>query len=75
MIKIYEAVYLERENIKVLGLVGSIGKSSCFSTFMVHLDLVGINVVLPSYCDPLWLTYGPLSYLVLTFLLCVPLVC
>ena len=69
MIKIYETMYLEREKIKVLGLVGPIGKRGCLSTFMVHLDLVGIRVVLPCYCDPLCLTYGPLSYLVLTLLL------
>ena len=44
--KIYETMYLEREKIKVLGLVGSISKRSCLSTFMVHLDLVGMWVVL-----------------------------
>ena len=59
-------MYLEREKIKVLGLVGPIGK--CLSTLMVHLDLVGLWVVL--LWLP-WLTHGPLSYLVLALLLCV----
>ena len=66
--KIYETMYLERENNKVLGLIGPIGKRSCLSTFMVHLDLVGMWVVL---LWPPWLTHGPLSYLVLALLLCV----
>ena len=57
MIKIYETMYLEREKIKVLGLVGPIDKRGYLST----------------YCNPLWLTYSPLSYLVLALLLCVPL--
>ena len=75
MIKIYmEHVTIEREKIKALGLVGPTGKRGCFSTFMVHLDLVGMRVVLRSYCEPLRLAYGPLSYLVLALLLCVPLV-
>ena len=39
---------LERENIKVLGLVGPMGKRGYLSTFMVHLGLVGMRVVLPS---------------------------
>ena len=43
--KIYETMYIEREKrLKVLGLVGPIGK--CLSTLMVHLDLVGLWVVL-----------------------------
>ena len=41
-------IYLERENIKVLGLVGPMGKRGYLSTFMVHLGLVGMRVVLPS---------------------------
>ena len=45
-------IYLERENIKLLGLVGPIGKTGCLSTFMVNLGLVGMRVVLPSYYDP-----------------------
>ena len=55
MIKIYGThmtIYLEREKIKVLGLVGPMGKRGCLSTFMVHLGLVGMRVVLPSYDDP-----------------------
>ena len=58
-------MYLEREN----------NYWSCWfykgvvcPPYMVHLDLVGLWVVL------LWpplLTHGPLSYLVLAFLLCV----
>ena len=50
------------------------GKGGWFSTFMVQLGLMGMRVALSSYCDPIWLTYGPLSYLVLALLLCVPLV-
>ena len=38
--KIYETMYLEREKIKALDLVGPIGK--CVSTLMVHLDLIGL---------------------------------
>ena len=56
----------EREKIKAVGLVGPIGK--CLSTLMVHLDLVGLWVVI---LWPSWLTHGPLSYLVLALLLCV----
>ena len=44
-------IYLERENDKVLGLIGPMGKMGCLSTFMVHLGLVGMRVVLTSYCD------------------------
>ena len=51
MIKLYETMYLERENIKVFGLVGPMGKRGCLSTFMVHLGLVGMRVVLASYFD------------------------
>ena len=55
MIKIYMehmTMYLKREKIKVLGLVGPLGKRDCLSTFMVHLGLVSMKVVLPSYYDP-----------------------
>ena len=45
-------IYLEREKIKVLGLVGSMGKRGGLSPFMVQLGLVGMRVVLPSYYDP-----------------------
>ena len=45
-------IYLEREKIKILGLVGPMGKRGCLSTFMVHLGLVAIMVVLHSYYDP-----------------------
>ena len=53
MIKIYVTIYLERENIKVIGLVGPKGKRGCFSTFTVHLGLVGMWVSLP-YCFELF---------------------
>ena len=45
-------IYLERENIKVLGLVGPVGKMGCLPTFTVHLGLVGMGVALPPCCDP-----------------------
>ena len=55
MIKIYGThvtIYLETENIKVLGLIGLVGKMGCFPTFMVHLGLMGMGVSrLPPYCD------------------------
>ena len=61
MIQIYVTMHLEREKIKVIGLVGPMGKRGCLSTLMLHLGLMGMRVALSSYCDPLWLTYGPLS--------------
>ena len=41
MIKIYVTIYLERERekIKVIGLVGPMGRRICFSTFTVQLSL------------------------------------
>ena len=48
-------IYLEREKIKFLGLVGlvgPIGKRGWLPTFMVHLGLVGIGVFLPPCCGP-----------------------
>ena len=45
-------IYLEREKIKILGLVGPMGKRGCLSTFMVHLGLMGMRVVVPSFYDP-----------------------
>ena len=45
-------IYLERENVKFLGIIDPMGKSGFFSTFMVHLGLVGMRVVLTSFCDP-----------------------
>ena len=62
MIKIYETMYLEREKIKIIGLIGPLGELGCFSTFMVHLGLVGMRITLSSYCNHLWLTYGPLYF-------------
>ena len=52
MIKIYETMYLERENVKVLGLVGPMGKRGFFSTFTIQLGLVGMGFPLPSCSDP-----------------------
>ena len=55
MIKIYGTrvtIYFEREKVKVLGLIGPMGKRGCLSTFIVHLGLVDMRVVLPSYYDP-----------------------
>ena len=46
MIKIHGKhmmIYLERENIKVLGPVGLVGKGGWLPTFMVHLGLVGMG--------------------------------
>jgi len=54
MIKIYgthRRIYLEREKINVLGLVGHVGKRGCFPTFIVHLGLMGMEVALPPCCD------------------------
>ena len=34
----------ERENIKFIGLVGPMGRMGCFSTFTVHLALVGMTI-------------------------------
>ena len=45
-------IYLEGEKIKALGLVAPMGERGCFPTFMVHLGLVDMRVVLTSYCDP-----------------------
>ena len=44
-------IYLEREKIKVLGLVGPMDKRGCFPTLMAHLDLMGKGVALPPSCD------------------------
>ena len=55
MIKIYGThmtIYLERENIKVLGHVGLVSKRGWIPTFMVHLGLMGMGVALPPCCDP-----------------------
>ena len=41
----------ERENVKAIGIVGPMGKRGCFSTFMLHLILVGMGVGLPACCD------------------------
>ena len=51
-IKIYVTIYLEREKIKFLGLVGPMSKRGCFPTFMVHLALMGMGVALLACCDP-----------------------
>ena len=54
MIKIYGThmrIYLEREKINVLGLVGHVGKRGCFPTFIVHLGLMGMEFSLPPFCD------------------------
>ena len=54
MIKIYGThmtIYLEIEKINVLGLVGHVGKRSCFLTFIVHLGLMGMGVALPPCFD------------------------
>ena len=45
-------IYLEREKINALGLVGPMGKRGYLYTFMIYLGLVGMRVVLPSYYDP-----------------------
>ena len=50
MIKIYMEhmkIYLEREKIKVLGLVGPMSKRGCFPAFMVHLGIMDMVVALP----------------------------
>ena len=52
------AIYLEREKIKVLGLVGPMEKMGCFPTFMVHLGIMGMMVSLPP-CFDAQQTYGP----------------
>ena len=44
--KIYKKMSLEIEKFEVLGRVGPIGKKSCWSTFMVHIEFVGMWVVL-----------------------------
>ena len=36
-------IYLEREKIKFLGIIGPMGKMGSLSTFMVHLGLVGMG--------------------------------
>ena len=54
MIKLYGThmiIYLERENINVLGLVSPMGKRGCFHTFIVHLGLMGMVVALPPCFD------------------------
>jgi len=54
MIKLYGThmtIYLERENINVLGLVSLVGKRGCFPTFIVHLGLMGMGVALPPCFD------------------------
>ena len=54
MIKFYGThmtIYLERENINVLGLVSPVGKRGCFPTFIVHLGLMGMGVSLPPFFD------------------------
>ena len=51
-------IYLEREKINVLGLVGHVGKRGCFPTFIVHLGLMGMGVSLPP-CFDAQQTYGP----------------
>ena len=55
MIKIYGThmtIYLEREKINVLGLIGPTSKMDCLPTFMVHLGLMGMGVSrLPPCCD------------------------
>ena len=46
----------ERENIKFIGLVGLMGKRGCFSTFMVHLSILGMGFALASCSNPFgWL--------------------
>ena len=45
-------IYLEREKIKCLGIIGPLDKRDCLSTFMIHLGLVSMRVVLTSYYDP-----------------------
>ena len=53
MIEIYVTMYLEIQKIfKFIGLVGPMDKRGCFSTFTVHLGLVGMGVDLPSCSDP-----------------------
>ena len=55
MIKIYGThmtIYLEREKINVLGLVGPMGKRGCFPTFIVHLGIMVTGIsILPPCCD------------------------
>ena len=68
-------MYLEREKrLKSLVLLVLWVKGVVCPPLWYTLILWGMRVVLPSYCDPLWSTYGPLSYLVVALLLCVPLV-
>ena len=45
-------IYLEREKIKILVLVGPMGKRGFLSIFMVHLGLAGMRVSLPNFYDP-----------------------
>ena len=51
-------IYLERENINVIGLVSIVVKRGCFHTFIVHLGLMGMGVSLPP-CFDAQQTYGP----------------
>ena len=62
---ICDNIIWERENIKVVGLVGPMGKLGCLSTFMTHLGLVGMGVSLP-YC------YDPFGWLMILHLLLSP---
>ena len=58
-----------------LDMIYDMGKTGHLSIFMVYLPLMDMRVELSSYSDPLWLTYVPLSYLVLTLsYLCVAFV-
>ena len=60
----------EREKIKFIGILGPMVKLGYFSTFTIHLVLVGMGVSLPSCCDPLcWLMvlrllFGPSTLIV-----------
>ena len=65
-------IYLEREKIKILSLVSPMGKRGCLSTIMVHLGLVGMRVVFPSFMTPL-VDLWPFILLGPRLLLCVPL--
>ena len=66
-------IYLEREKVKVLGLFCPMGKRGCLFTFMVNLGLMGMRVVLTSFCDPfgwimvLYILLGPSILIVCTF--------
>ena len=59
-------IYLERENINVIGHVSPMGKRGCFPTFIVHLGLMGMGVALPPCFDAqqTYGTFGPSTFVV-----------